>query len=102
MLTTETRIKLQDIAGRIASRQEVSFSERVLIQKWADHHKSVYEMLRKAERQAFAGDEEQSPLDNLLSDLNIGDPDPSNHRTGFDDPDDLRDFFRAPTWIRRS
>ena len=101
MLSTETRLKLEDIAKRIANRVEVSFSERVLIQKWANHHRSVYEMLRKAEREAFFGDSVKSSLDQFLSDLNIGDPDPSNHRTKFDDPDDLRDFFRAPDWTRR-
>lgn len=101
MLSTEIRLKLQNIAQRIADREEVSFSERVLIQKWANHNRSIYEMLRKAEREAFFGDDERSPLDQFLSDLNLGDPDPSNHRTKFDGPDDLRDFFRAPDWTRR-
>lgn len=101
MLSTETRLKLQDIAQRISKGEEVSLSESVLIQKWADHNRSVYEMLRRAKREAFYGDVEKSPMDQFLSDLNLGDPDPSAHRSKFDGPDDLGDFFKAPYWARR-
>jgi hypothetical protein len=101
MFSTEARLKLQGIANKIAKGEEVSLSESILIQKWADRHRSVYEMLRKAKRQAFYGEQPQSSLDQFLNDLNIGDPDPSNHRKNFDGPDDLGDFFRAPYWARR-
>lgn len=101
MLSSDTRVKLQDIANRISRKEEVSLSERVLIHKWADHHRSVYEMLRRAKREAFYGDSEKSSMDQFIHDLNIGDPDPSSHRNGFDDPEDLGDFFRAPSWTRR-
>lgn len=101
MLTPKTRKELQDIANRIASQQEISFSESVLIHKWANHNRSVYEMLRKAKRESFFTGSEKSPTDQLLSDLNIGDPDPSSHRTTFDSPEDLSDFFKAPDWTRR-
>lgn len=101
MLSTENRLKLQDIANRIANKEEVSLADSILIQKWADRHRSVYEMLRRAKRQAFQGDEPQSSMDQFLSDLNIGDPDPSRHRSNFDGPEDLGDFFKAPYWTRR-
>lgn len=101
MLSTENRIKLQDIANKISKGEEVSLSESVLIHKWADRNRSVYEMLRKAKREAFYGESEKSSMDQFLHDLNLGDPDPSTHRSEFDGPDDLRDFFRAPYWTRR-
>jgi hypothetical protein len=101
MISTEVRLHLEDIASRISRKEEVSLSESVLIQKWADHNRSIYEMLRRAKREAFFGDKELSPTDRFLADLNIGDPDPSNHRSQFDGPDDLGDFFRAPSWTRR-
>ena len=101
MLSTETRIKLQNIADRIAKGEEVSLSESVLIHKWADHNRSVYEMLRKSKREAFYGDTEKSPMDQFLHDLNLGDPDPSNHKSGFDGPEDLGGYFKAPNWTRR-
>lgn len=101
MLSSDKRVELQDIANRIAKKEEVSFSERVLIHKWANHHRSIYEMLRRAKREAFYGGKEMSSMDQFIHDLNIGDPDPSAHKGGFDDPEDLGDFFRAPPWIRR-
>lgn len=101
MLTTEKRLQLQDIAQRIARREEVSFAERELIQKWADHHRTVYEMLRRAQREAFHGETEKTWIDKFLYDLNLGDPDPSTHRTTFDGPEDLGGSFKAPPWLRR-
>ena len=102
MLSTEIRLKLQDIADRIAKGQEVSLSERILIQKWADHNQSVYELLRKSKREAFQKGSEVSSMDQFLHDLNIGDPDPGSDRGGFQDPGDLGDYFRAPYWVRRT
>lgn len=101
MLSTENRIKLQEIANKIAKGEEVSLSESVLIHKWADHNRSVYEMLRRAKREAFYGESEKSSMDQFLHDLNLGDPDPSTHRSKFDGPDDMGDFFKAPYWTRR-
>lgn len=101
MLSTETRLKLQSICDRISCREEISLSESILVSKWADRHRTVYEMLRRARRKAFQGDEPLSSMDQFLSDLNLGDPDPSNHRSDFDGPDDLSDFFKAPYWTRR-
>jgi hypothetical protein len=101
MLSTENRIKLQEIANKIAKGEEVSLSESVLIHKWADNNRSVYEMLRRAKREAFYGESEKSSMDQFLHDLNLGDPDPSTHRSKFDGPDDLGDFFKAPYWTRR-
>lgn len=101
MLSTENRLKLQEIAQRIAKGEEVSLSDSMLIHKWADHNRSVYEMLRRAKREAFFGDRERSPMDQFLHDLNIGDPDPSNHRSKFDGPEDMGGFFNAPYWARR-
>lgn len=101
MISPEKRLQLQEIAQRISRKEEVSFPEMELIQKWANHHRSVYEMLRRAQREAFFGEVEKSPLDQFLHDLNLGDPDPSNHKTQFDGPDDLGGFFRAPYWARR-
>jgi hypothetical protein len=40
-------------------------------------------------------------MDGLLQGLDLGDPDPSNHLIGPQDPDTLADFFHAPDWTRR-
>ena len=36
MLTTATRLKLQEILGRVARGEPVGLQERVLLQKYAD------------------------------------------------------------------
>lgn len=101
MLSSEKRLQLQNIAQRIARKEEVSFAERELIHKWANHNRSVYEMLRRAQREAFYDETQSTWVDKFLYDMNLGDPDPSNHRSEFDGPEDLGGFFRAPHWTRR-
>lgn len=102
MLSTKTRLILEGIAQRIAKGESVSLGDRMLIQKWADSNKSAYELLRAALRETFTRKEDRSPTDQFLIDLGIGEPDPSTHKSGFDDPEDLSDFFKAPGWVRRS
>lgn len=93
MLSTETRLKLQEIADRIAEGKSVSFEEMQWSQKWADHNRSAAEILRKARRRAINGIPERGSLDELLDGLNLGDPDPSNHLIGPQNPIDLAEWF---------
>ena len=55
-------------------------------------------MLRKARRVSL------NPEDDFFNGLNLGDPDPSSHKTGFDDVDDIADWFhqdRCDDWRQR-
>jgi len=36
---------------------------------------------------------QEGGLDDFMNALDLGDPDPSNHRTGFNGADDIIDFF---------
>ena len=100
MLTPTTRLRLQEILGRISRDQPVSLQERIELQKFADRHPSVAGWLRQARRQRS-----QRPpvdaLDRLLEDLNLGPAEEEErHRPGHDD---LGDWFGgAPGWLRRS
>jgi len=94
MLSTDTRLKLQDIASRIAGGLNVTFEEMQWAQKWADHNKSAASILRKGRRKAFTGETEDGSLDSLLEGMDLGDPDPSNHLIGPQDPTDLADWFK--------
>ncbi len=94
MLSTKTRLMLQDIANRIATHEPVSFEEMMLIQKHADHNTSAAEILRKARRKSMLGKESEGSLDHFLADLDIGNEDPSDHLIGPQDPEDLLDWFR--------
>lgn len=99
MISTKTRLQLEEIARRIANKEPVSLAERQLISKWADNNRTVYEMLRKAQREAFVDKSDRTSV--FLHELNLGDPDPSNYKSGFDGPDDIGGFFHAPYWTRR-
>ena len=97
MLTTSTRLKLQNICSRLAQGQFVSLQERVYLQKFADRDRSVSTWLSRAQR--FQREGVQDGLDGLMADLDIG-------RRNPDDPehpeDDLGDWFsRASPWLRR-
>ena len=99
MLSTSTRLRLQEILERIACGAPVSLSERVYLQKFADRDATVASWLRRARRRQLGqgGD----GIDRLLADLDLG---PSEPDEGFDPgDDDLGDWFRgAPSWLRRS
>lgn len=100
MLSTETRKRLQTIAEKIANHQEVSFEEMQWAQKWADHNRSAHSILRTARRKAINGTPEPGSLDELIMGMDLGDPDPSTHLSGAQDPTTLAEWFKAPKWLR--
>ena len=93
MLSTETRLRLEDICTRIENHEEVTFEEMTFIQKWSDHNRIANRMLNQARRVASWGKPEPGSLDHFLNDLDLGDPDPSNHLIGPQNPVDLAYWF---------
>ena len=102
MLSSSTRLRLQQILDRIGRGELVSLQERIYVQKFADRNRTVADWLRQARRrqQALSGD----PIDCLMAQLDLGDPEPGPpFRPDQDDPGDLGDWFgQAPDWLRRS
>lgn len=94
MLSTETRLRLEDIAARIAGGLNVSLEEMQWATKWSEHNRSAAEILRRARRRAINGEPEKGSLDELLDGMDLGDPDPSNHLIGPQNPVDLAEWFR--------
>jgi len=97
MLTTSTRLKLQNICSRLAQGEFVSLQERVYLQKFAERDRSVSTWVSRAQR--FHREGTQQGLDGLMADLDLG-------RRHPDDPehpeDDLGDWFsNASPWLRR-
>lgn len=104
MLSTEYRLRLQFICNRIAKQQEVQLTDVIWAEKLAKANRSAAELLRKARRFACNPKIETNSLDSLLNDLDLGDPDPSNHRTGFKSADDIVDWFsqeKTDDWRQR-
>ena len=100
MLTPSTRLRLQDIIGRIADSQPISLSERIYVQKFADRDAIVWSWLRRAQRKQRRG-EPQTDLERFMVQMELEEPSDSR---GFDPSrEDLGDWFSgAPSWLKRS
>ena len=93
MLSTQYRLRLEFICKKIANGEEVKLDDMVWVQKLAKSHTLARDWLQKARRQAAQNIEEGS-TDDFLNRMGLGDPDPSNHRRGFDSADDIKDWFK--------
>jgi|TARA_B100000131_G_scaffold90199_1_gene86874 hypothetical protein len=98
MLSTAYRLRLEGICKSIAAGTEVSMEDMIWAQKLSKANTSARGMLSTARRMRT------NPNDSFLNNLNIGDPDSSNHRRGFYKPEDVVDWFhqdRPDDWRQR-
>jgi len=93
MLSTKYRLRLEYICSRIAKGEEVKLEDMIWADKLAKTHTLARDWLQKARRQSSQNIEEGS-TDDFLNRMGLGDPDPSNHKTGFTDADDIKDWFQ--------
>ena len=93
MLSHNYRVRLEEICERIAKHEEVSLNDIIWADKLAAHNRSAATILRQARRRAANPNMQEGSLDDFMNALDLGDPDPSNHRTGFNGADDIADFF---------
>ena len=103
MLSTQYRLRLEFICKCIASGEDVKLSDMIWANKLAKANTTANEMLKKA-RRAFANDIQEGTLDDFMNRMGLGDPDPSNHRTTFDGPDDITNWFhqeKPDDWRQR-
>lgn len=94
MLSTQYRLRLEFICQRIANGEEVKLGDMIWADKLAKANRSAAEMLRKARRKAQNPDMVEGSLDDFMNQMDLGDPDPSNYKTGFDGADEIVDWFR--------
>ena len=98
MLSTQYRLRLEAICKDIAAGTEVSLEDMIWANKLAKANTAARGMLNKARKIST------DPTDSFLNSLNLGDPDSSNHRRGFEDPQDVVDWFhqeRSDDWRQR-
>ena len=93
MLSTQYRLRLEFICKCIANNEDVKLDDMIWAQKLAKANTSANEMLKKARRQS-SQDIEEGSTDDFLNRMGLGDPDPSNHKRGFDSADDIKDWFK--------
>tara|TARA_B100000035_G_scaffold268048_1_gene241378 strand:+ start:652 stop:966 length:315 start_codon:yes stop_codon:yes gene_type:complete len=103
MLSTQYRLRLEFICKCIANGEEVKLEDMIWADKLAKANTTAREWLKKARRQS-SQDIQEGSTDDFLNRMGLGDPDPSNYKTGFDSADDIVDWFkpeRSDDWRQR-
>ena len=104
MLSTQYRLRLEAICNKIVSGDEVSLDDMIWANKLAKSNQSAASILRKARRKASNPEMREGGLDDFMNQMDLGDPDPSNHRTGFHSADEIVDWFsreKTDDWRQR-
>ena len=100
MLTTSSRLRIQEILKRLANGDQVSLDERIYINKFASKDQSVSSWLRKAsniQKKKLTS----HAIDQLIEGLDLESSEP--HSIYNPNIDDLGEWFSgAPSWIKRS
>ena len=94
MLSSKYRQRMERICERIRKNEEVDIGDMIWAQKLAKSNHSAEGMLRRARREAVNPGLVEDNLSNFMNQLDIGDPDPSNHKTGFEGADEIVDWFK--------
>jgi len=104
MLSTQYRLRLEEICNKIAFQEEVSLEEMVWAQKLSKANTSAREMLKKARFRAANPDMVEGGMDDFLNNLGLGNPDPSDYKSGFQSADEIVDWFnqdKPDDWRQR-
>ena len=95
MLSTQYRLRLEEICNKIVQGESVDLSEMIWAEKLAKANRSAATILRQARRKAENPDMQEGDMDDFLNQLDIGG---IGHERfglrGFDSPDDLLDWFK--------
>jgi len=95
MLSPNYRLKLEGICERIARHQEVSLEEIIWCEKLAAVNRSAATILRQARRRSENPEMRDGSLDDFLNQMDIGNLGFEGRGIkGFQDPDDVADYFR--------
>ena len=94
MLSTKYRLRLEFICKRISNCEQVKLEDMIWANKLAKANTTAAEMVRKARRAAQNPDMVQDSLDDFLNQMDIGDPDPSEHKEGFADAEEIARWFQ--------
>lgn len=95
------RLRVEFICSRIAQGANVELADISWIQKLAARNPTVDSQLRRARDIAINGESDQSTLDGFCQAMGIGEPDPSDHLVGPQDPIMLAEWFQNKRkWFR--
>ena len=94
MLSTAYRLRLEEICRKIVLGEAVDLNDIIWAEKLAKSHTTAREWLNKARRKAANPDMVEGSMDDFMNKMGLGDPDPSNYRTGFQSADEIVDWFK--------
>jgi hypothetical protein len=105
MLSTQYRLRLEEICEKIVRHEEVSLQDMIWAEKLAKVNRSAGTMLRQARRKAENPNMQEGDLDDFMNQLDLGGF--GNDRFGkrrFESVDDIVDFFsedKPDDWRQR-
>jgi hypothetical protein len=105
MLSTQYRLRLEEICARIARHEQVGLEDMIWAEKLAKANRSAATILRQARRKAENPDMKEGDMDDFLNQLDIGGF--GNERfgkRGFDSVDDMIDWWsedKPEDWRQR-
>ena len=104
MLSTQYRKRLERICESIVNGDEVPLREMIWANKLAKANTTAATWMRQARQRAANPDMKKGSTDDFLNRMGLGDPDPSNHKEGFNSADDINDWFnrdKPDDWRQR-
>ncbi|AFK66321.1 gp136 [Synechococcus phage S-CBM2] len=104
MISTQYRLRLEFICKCIVNGEDVKLEDMIWAEKLSKANTTAREMLKQARRTAANPDMQEGSMDDFMNRMGLGDPDPSNHKTGFSSPDEIVDWFkqdRSDDWRQR-
>ena len=104
MLSTQYRLRLDSICKQIVNGEDVLLEDIIWAQKLAKVNTTAATWLRQARQKASNPDMPKGGTDDFLNRMGLGEPDPSDQRTGFDSADDISDWFsrdKPDDWRQR-
>ena len=104
MLSTKYRLRLEAICNQIVNGENVALDDMIWAQKLAKTNTTAATWLRQARQKAANPDMPKGGTDDFLYRMGLGEPDPSDHKTGFDSADDINDWFnrdKPDDWRQR-
>lgn len=93
MLSHNYRMRVEAICDKIVKGESIELNEMIWVEKLSKANRSAATLLRQARRRAANPDMQEGDMDDFMNALDLGDPDPSNHRSRFESVDDIIDFF---------
>ena len=104
MLSTQYRLRLEKVCKLIVEGKDVNLSDMIWAQKLAQKNTTAATWMRQARQRAANPDMKDGGTDDFLNRMGLGEPDPSDHRTGFGSADDIGDWFnrkKPDDWRQR-